>query len=341
MDRGTGYKPEEILAALGRYAEQRAKHVEINSGYHLSYPVPEDLTMSFVDFAKKYHLQAIVYFFYIQKQGGDDFLLEPALYVLKEFSVDRVAGNILDTTMNAQTGNMHHIYDTALKELGENVLLGSRLFKTWRNLDDYILMVVTTPLGRKTIRAKTLLITAPPLISNLAGLDFSAEETRLFTKFIPHYFYTGILNTTSLASDAWYMFAAEGADFKIPRLPTPYWLRSSHIPGIFDFKYGHDKAEVSPDAVKNHVLSDLHRMCISRDFNTTALCDAHIVTLASHSPYDLQVSARDIEDGFYQQLYALQGKKRTFYTGAAFAGHDSGELWDFTEELLRKIVVHL
>ena len=35
--------------------------------------------------------------------------------------------------------------------------------------------------------------------------------------------------------------------------------------------------------------------------------------------------------GFYDDLYALQGYRSTWYTGAAFHVHDSSRLWNFTE----------
>jgi hypothetical protein len=44
-----------------------------------------------------------------------------------------------------------------------------------------------------------------------------------------------------------------------------------------------------------------------------------------------------IEAGFYTKLYALQGQRSTFYTGAAWNAQDSSMLWVFTEALLPAI----
>ena len=54
-------------------------------------------------------------------------------------------------------------------------------------------------------------------------------------------------------------------------------------------------------------------------------------------PYELRVSAQAIEAGFYGNLTALQGVRNTYWTGAAFDKHDSGDLWAFTEGLLGEI----
>jgi hypothetical protein len=44
------------------------------------------------------------------------------------------------------------------------------------------------------------------------------------------------------------------------------------------------------------------------------------------------VPKADIANGFYRDLYALQGRRHTFYNGAAFQTHDSSLLWQFTEK---------
>jgi len=62
------------------------------------------------------------------------------------------------------------------------------------------------------------------------------------------------------------------------------------------------------------------------------------VAFESHTPFKLEVSAEDIQDRFYDKLYALQGYRNTWYTGAAMMSHNSGELWNFTAALLPGII---
>ncbi|KAL4759007.1 uncharacterized protein BDW70DRAFT_169787 [Aspergillus foveolatus] len=59
-----------------------------------------------------------------------------------------------------------------------------------------------------------------------------------------------------------------------------------------------------------------------------------IVAFRPHVPYALYVSSEEIADGFYRDLYGLQGYRNTFYTGAAFHTHDSAEMWKFTEKFV-------
>nr|BFF21828.1 hypothetical protein GCM10025730_53490 [Promicromonospora thailandica] len=49
------------------------------------------------------------------------------------------------------------------------------------------------------------------------------------------------------------------------------------------------------------------------------------------------MSAEAVRAGFYRRLGSLQGRNRTFYSGAAFHTHDSSLIWQFTETLLPRI----
>ena len=48
----------------------------------------------------------------------------------------------------------------------------------------------------------------------------------------------------------------------------------------------------------------------------------------------LQMTAKDIEDGDYKKLYALQGQGNTYWTGAVFRAEDGSLLWKVSEEIL-------
>jgi len=49
------------------------------------------------------------------------------------------------------------------------------------------------------------------------------------------------------------------------------------------------------------------------------------------------VKPRQIREGFYASLQALQGDRDTFYAGAAFQTHSSASIWAHLEELLPAI----
>lgn len=62
------------------------------------------------------------------------------------------------------------------------------------------------------------------------------------------------------------------------------------------------------------------------------------VSWALHQPFELWVPGEAIKNGFYRDLYALQGKQDTWWAGATFHAHDSSLIWRFTKDLLPRIV---
>lgn len=57
-----------------------------------------------------------------------------------------------------------------------------------------------------------------------------------------------------------------------------------------------------------------------------------------HGPMHLRVGAAELEAGFIQDLYALQGRRSTWYTGAAWSAQFTTVLWAYNDILLPKIV---
>ena len=66
-----------------------------------------------------------------------------------------------------------------------------------------------------------------------------------------------------------------------------------------------------------------------------------IEVISNHSPIQMRVPVDAVKGGFYNDLYALQGRHGTFWTGAAWAPDDSSLLWAFTEGILPLVVAAL
>jgi hypothetical protein len=62
------------------------------------------------------------------------------------------------------------------------------------------------------------------------------------------------------------------------------------------------------------------------------------VAFRDHGPMHSGVSAQELKGGWMQKLYSLQGRRSTWYTGAAWASPFQTELWAFNELLLPKML---
>jgi hypothetical protein len=99
--------------------------------------------------------------------------------------------------------------------------------------------------------------------------------------------------------------------------------------------------ELRDEDVKGEIQAAMQRLRSGGDLNTTTTEPANIVAFNSHSPYELTVSPKEIKAGFYKDLYALQGYQNTWWSGAAFLAHDSSGLWQFTSDIVDRLVAGL
>ena len=323
-----GYEPEDPTAALAAYGAQLEKYAYVENGFDLPYPVPADLLLPFGDFVKKYNLEALVGFLFGFAQGLGNLLEQYTLYVFKNFGLGILQDLQIGFLATVRQDNSE-IYVKALAELGSNVLLQSHVLATDRS-GSGVKVLLQTPAGIKLILAKKLIITIPPKLNNLVGFDLSANETSLFSQFLNSAYYTALLRHTGIPNNV--SLTNIGADtlYNLPVLPGIYSISPTRVPDLFDVKVGSAYA-LSDAAVKALIVESVLKLKAAGTLNTTTPTFA---AYDNHTPFELTVSKSAIEGGFYKKLYALQGQRHTWYTGAAFDTHDSSLLWQFTEGIL-------
>lgn len=328
-----GYTPANASAALATYGAQLEKYAYVEAGFDLPNPVPADLLLPFGDFVKKYNIENAVGFLFGFAQGLGNLLEQYTLYVFKNFGLGILQDLQIGFLTTARQDNSE-IYEKARAELGQNVLLQSRVIATDRSGSDGVKVLVQTPQGIKLILAKKLIITIPPKLNNLGGFDLSTNETSLFAQFLNSAYYTALVRNTNIPSGISITNIGANTPYNLPVLPGIYSISPSRVPGLLDVKVGSASA-LSDAQVHALIVESVLRLRTAGTFNTTT---PEFAAYASHTPFELTVSKEAIEAGFYRKLYALQGQRHTWYTGAAFDTHDSSLLWQFTEGLIPGIL---
>lgn len=174
------------------------------------------------------------------------------------------------------------------------------------------------------------MISIPPLVSNLAPFDLDSREKDLFQEWTYSGYYNGCINNTGLAAGTRYFNAGANTTYNIPNLPGVYEIVPTRVEGIYYYWYG------SPSALpQQKIQADVAAIVQKLTGGKTAAPE--FLAFSSHTPFKLVVSADDISHGFYNDLEGLQGHLNTYWTGAAFLSHSSGELWNFTASLLPEI----
>ncbi|KAL6716094.1 hypothetical protein ACLMJK_005660 [Lecanora helva] len=335
-----GYTPPNISGALAAYGVQAAKYAYLENGFDLPDPVPADLLLSFEQFVKKFSLQDIVDFAVNFAQGTGDLLSKPVIYLIKYIGVGVLEGiqsGFLSTTRHDNS----QVYENAQAELGKDVLLNSRVIATDRRGND-VKVLVKTPNGIKVIVAKKILLTIPPLLNNLVGFDLSSQEKNLFGQFLSNGYWTGLIRNTDIPDNTEIQNIGADTEYHQPVLPALYGIDPTAVPGLYNLKYGAFSASLTDDQVKADILAEIKRLDTAGTIvNSTSSSTPEFAVFSSHSPFELTVTSEAIKGGFYKKLYALQGQRNTYYTGAAFHVHDSALLWRFTEELMDGITAGL
>ncbi|KAH9537522.1 hypothetical protein CY35_16G056900 [Sphagnum magellanicum] len=328
-----GYVPSDPRAALAGYVAQLAKYPYVETGFNLTYPVPEDLLLPFGDFVTKYSLQGVVQLIFEYAEVADLLNLS-TLYVFKAFGSDLIRDLEIGFLTTARHDNSE-LYEKATTELGQDVLLKSYTVAMDRDAAGaYAKVVVKTPDGLKLIQAKKILLTIPPKLYNLVGWDLSSNETSLFAQFRNVGYYISLLRHTGIPDNVKISNVGTDTPYNLPILPGAYVIEPTAVPGLHTVYFGSDHP--LPDAeVEAAIIGSISRLGTAGTLPTTA---PYLAIFSSHTPYELRVPSKAIKDGFYKELYGLQGQRRTYYTGAAFHTHDSSLLWQFTETLLQLVV---
>lgn len=327
-----GYAAPDPTAALAAYGAQLEKYAYLENGFDLPDPVPADLLLPFGDFVTKYNLSAAVSFMFKFAQGLGNLLEQSTLYVFKNFGLG-ILQDLQSGFLTTAHDDNSEIYVKALAELRPNVLLESHVIATDRSGDDCVKVLVQTPQGVKLILAKKLVITIPPKLNNLQGIDISSNETSLFAQFVNSAYYTALIRSTNLPLNTHLTNIAPNTPYNDPVLPALYSIVPTRVPDLYSVTVGSAFA-ISDEQVQALIVDSVRRLSTSNDTTTTPVFAAY----QSHTPFELTVTKEAIQAGFYRELYALQGQMHTWYTGAAFHTHDSALLWRFTEGLIPGIL---
>lgn len=327
------YTPGDPSAGLAAYGAQLAKYPYVETGFDLPHPVPEDLLLSFKDFVKKYSLESAMPFIFNFAQGLGDILSLPTIYVFKNFGSDILQLIATNGFLTTAAHDNSLLYEAAQASLGEDIYLNSTIIAMDRGGKEHATIIAKTQAGLVQMQCQKVVFTVPPKIDNLEGFDLSGKEIKLFGQFLNAGYYTGLIRNSGLPDNV--SVTNVGADtlYNLPLLPSIYGLWQTGIPGLMNVQYG-SNSTLSDDFVKSHILASTKSLQVA-DKNISS--QPELAVYYSHSPFECHVPAKAIAAGFYKKLYALQGQRRTFYTGAAFHTHDSSLLWQFTEALLPKI----
>ncbi|KAB5542776.1 hypothetical protein GE09DRAFT_1175408 [Coniochaeta sp. 2T2.1] len=238
-----------------------------------------------------------------------------------------------------QTGSFLTLHDTndlyrsAAAILGKRVLYNATVASLIRD-NDGVTVEVRQKCRTTTVRAKRLLMTGPPVLDNLHGWDLVQEEKDLFAKFHGYGYFAGAISNPDLPDNTSFVNVAEDAPFHTPQLPAIFGINDTPLPQKTRLVYYGTQPDIDHDAAAAMCIEDVDKLVRQRGYG-----DAKTKLLAwyPHGPFNIGVSPDDIRQGFYQRLYALQGERNTYWSGATWQAQDSAQVWAYTKTLIEPL----
>ncbi|EEY23730.1 conserved hypothetical protein [Verticillium alfalfae VaMs.102] len=323
---------QQVLQAAAQAYTQNvlSKYGWIDQGFLVPDPVPTELYEPFGQFAAKYNFSALLPVIAQFNWYTGNLTTLPALYGIKGLGPGLLS-SLFGEFILSGTGDTRSLYDSALNELGSNVLLSTTILNVDRhsNATGVTLVVVESGKSPKTIIAQKLLLAIPPTLKNMIAFDLSIQEKEIFSKFSSLGYFAGVASVPGFNGS----FTNIGAltPFNQPIIPGNNGFGSTGSPNEFLIGGGFDTGDVTDEDGKNLVRKNLATLAAAGVVPADAASNVTFPYTSNHTPYNVRCKAEDIKNGFYRKLVDLQGSGNTYFTGAAFAGHNSALIWNWNQ----------
>ncbi|KAI6355515.1 hypothetical protein MCOR25_008161 [Pyricularia grisea] len=336
---------QAVQDSLDRWAQIVGTNFSyLERGYYLPDQVPDDLMISFIDFVNLHSLGDMLNIAFQIGQGYGDFLRVPTLYAAKVLSPALVRQSKQKSMLLTPNNGLLYRRSEAEFVKSNSLLLSSTMSRFNRSVDEDGYMSVwveTTGGGNATakrvtkIRTRKLLLTIPPPSALGASFAPSAEEKSLFSRFSCNYYWAGVVRGAKLPS-----LEMQNCDSSnqgsVPTMPGIYVFESTASPDLHTFWYG-AQAGVRNETVagiRREVLETIQRLRRTKGDLSMDESGVQFVAVGDYSPFACMVDSTAIKEGFYKQLYKLQGVGNIWWTGAAWHTHDASLLLEFTSDVL-------
>jgi hypothetical protein len=356
IDFNTGEKVEfeppsytEQIAAVSKFLKVIEPWESMLRPGYWNFPgpdkIPEDLLIPFGEFLTKYDLEEGAPIIYSTTGLGVGNMSEVAtMFALQSFGWDMARG--LTGKMGLfvpTTGGIQSLYNAIATDLGDDVLYSTTVIDTHRTDFGVFLTVRNHKTGKvSVIVARRLLVAIEPTEDNVATLDLRPSEWKTLSKFTYSNEFTGLVDNA--------VFNKSYSYFNLPSSAAPdHYLVFQEEPTTASFAYSGLGHLFRVMIIGNKTSTAAEAKALAQSSFNTLLNSGHLsgpiqdqklnwAAFSTHGPMHARVSVEEVKDGFYQDLYKLQGARSTWWTGGAFAVNFQTKLWEFDEVLIPKLL---
>jgi hypothetical protein len=300
--------------------------------------------MDFGAFAKKYNVEAAVPLIFAVAPGLGDLSTKPTLFVMQAFGAPMTRSFLEGTLFVPASRNNSDLYSRISELLGPDVLYSAMVERGERSEDGVELAVKLQNGDETLVRAKRLLVAIQPNLEGLSPLGLDETEERVYKRWKYSNVYASIVTHPSLPNNtALTNTPAQAAPSNYLALPQdPFTCRFDYMGAPIFRALIVGNESLSVDGSKGVTKAALQKIIEAGTIsNTTSSDQMKFVAFANHGAMHLRVTTEELKAGFISDLYALQGHKSTWYTGAGWSAQFTSVVWAFTDTVLPKLVKDL
>ena len=316
-------------------------------GYH-KFPkggqIPDELLIPFHEFAVKHGIEAAVpTIFATTGLGIGNMMSSPTINVLQAFS------SLLGKAMSGQaplivpaSHNNSELYGRVAQLLGSDVLYSSTVTKVDRGTAGVTLVARSMDGTETHITAKRLLVAIEPTLEALASFGLDSHEQQIFRQNEYATNFAGIVSHPALPASAALTntVPAAGPSNYLVFPQTPFLARFDYIgtSGAGDKLFRVlviGDTNYTADAAKALTQTAFDNLVKAGQLAGAKEGDRLIwKAFADHGRVPIGVPPKAMREGYIQDLYGVQGKRATWYTGSWWTAHFTTNTWAYTETVL-------
>ncbi|KAI8632685.1 hypothetical protein F5Y19DRAFT_491332 [Xylariaceae sp. FL1651] len=327
-----GFEPLDNIWTQQNYNDSLQPYPELQWGKELKSPVPEELYLPFGEFVKKHGLENII-FGLNNVYTGDNILEQPTLNVISDSGLAEIRNWLPGGALRVVTGN-GQVYRKAVDVIGpNNILFESTVTKAVRGNHGASLWV-KTPKGTKHIIAKRLLVTIPTIAEDMEPFGIDAHERKIFSSFSAKSLWIGIFRIPNLPDAVSYVNADAGRPYNLTPVYGDYRILPTAIDGLYTTYFNGNTTTSDEEAIASALNSVSYMVKGLKGVSQLAKSEKPEVVITKRVyRWTPGMHADAIKRGMWDKMYALQGTKSTWYTGATFMP-GSHQLWNYTDTVL-------
>ncbi|KAL2118819.1 hypothetical protein VTJ04DRAFT_5778 [Mycothermus thermophilus] len=344
----TAPTPAEVSEALAKYLNITAPWESYMLPGWWDFPapnnIPEDLLLPFREFVAKHGLEnAVNRVFQITGMGSGDMMNQLTIYVIAAFGQHMMRGMLgLEGSVYPASRRNIEIYEKAQTRLGNDVLYNTVVTGALRTSLGHVITAKDNTGKKYVIACDKLLMAIQPTPDNMDPFGLDLYEQNILSKAKWTVVHAGLVSHPALPIN--------GSIVNMPIAASPNNYTTLPVPNYnvrFDY-FGQDLFRVmlvgdmnfGTTQAQNMVRDIINKLASTGVISATGSnpgADVQFRAWANHGPCHLHVTEQELRNGYVQKLYSLQGRRGTWWTGAAFAVHFQALVWAFSDTVLQRM----